>query len=155
MDPITALGLACTVLDLVDRAIQCGKMVKKLHDEGFTDDQQDLKAVADTMEAVVSGLQKAPSNAKVRKSDMDPQMANLVTKSATLCASLRNLLKKCTPEMEGSWTSAGIAALRRIVHKSEIESIEKELEACRTNLTTLFSATTQYDPTTSYHTPVL
>ena len=81
MEPLTALGLVCNVLQLVDQAIKCGKIVHKLHKDGFTDDQTDLEAVADTMEEVVTGLQKAPNNANVRKSALNPEIAKLLTKS--------------------------------------------------------------------------
>ena len=144
MDPVTAIGLACNVLDLVDRAIKCGKIVHKLYKDGFTDDQDDLETVADTMETVVARLREAPKTANVRKSAMDPQIAQLLTKSTTLCASLRDLIKKCKPEKTGSWRAAGVAALKKLVHKSEIQTLEKNLEACRSNLGVSFSAVTQY-----------
>jgi hypothetical protein len=145
MDPATAIGLACNVLDLVDRAIACGKTVHKLHKDGFTEDQADLGAVADTMEEVVTGLQKAPTNAKVRKSALDPEIAKLLTKSTLFCINLRDLLKKCQPETKGSWRSAGVAALTKLVRKSEIESVKNDLEACRASLAIVLSAATQYD----------
>lgn len=144
MEPLTALGLACNVLDLMEKAIKCGKIVHKLHKDGFTDDQDDLETVADTMETVAAGLQKAPNNANIRKSAMDPQIAKLLTRSATFCASLRDLIKQCKPETKGSWRAAGVAALKKLVRKSEIESLEKNLETCRSNLTAAFSAATQY-----------
>jgi hypothetical protein len=144
MDPLTAIGLACNVIDLVDNAIKCGKVVYKLYKDGFTDDQDDLKAVAETMEAVVTGLQKAPNKANVRKTALDPQITELLTRSSTLCTSLRDLIKKCQPKTKGSWGSAGVAALKKLVHKSEIESLEKDLETCRNSLVVVFSAATQY-----------
>ena len=85
MEPLSALSLACDVLDLVERAIKCGKIVYKLYKDGFTDDQDDLETVADTMETVVAGLQKAPIKANVRKSAMDPQIVKLLTQSTKLC----------------------------------------------------------------------
>jgi hypothetical protein len=144
MDPVTAIGLACNVLDLVDKAIKCGKIVHKLYKDGFTDDQEDLETVADTMETVVTELHKASNTAKVRKSAMDPQIVQLLTRSTTLCASLRDLIKKCKPEKSGSWKAAGVAALKKLVHKSEIETLEKSLDTCRANLGVSFSAATQY-----------
>lgn len=144
MDPLTALALACNVLQLVDQAIKCGQIVQKLHKDGFTDDQSDLEAVADTMEGVVTALQKAPNNANVRKSALDPEITKLLTRSSTLCASLRDLIKKCQPETKGSWRSAGVAALAKLVHKSEIESLKNDLETCRASLAAVFSAATQY-----------
>jgi hypothetical protein len=143
MDPLTALALACNVLDLVDRAIKCGKTVYKLYKDGFTEDQEDLESVTGTMESVVTGLQKAPNNANVRKSAMDPQIIKLLTESTKLCGELRDLVKKCKPETPGSWRAAGVAALKKLVHKSDIESLEKKLETCRINLIAVFSAAIQ------------
>jgi hypothetical protein len=145
MDPLTALGLVCNVLDLVNRAANCGKTVHKLHKDGFTDDQADLEAIADTMEEVVTGLlQKAPNNASGGKSALDQETAKLLTKSTLLCIDLRDLVKKCRPETKGSWRSAGVAALVKLVRKSEIESLKTDLETCRSSLTAVLSAATQY-----------
>jgi hypothetical protein len=176
MDPLTALGLACNVLDLVGKAIKCGTTVYKLYKDGSTEDQEDLESVAGTLESVVTGLQKAPNNANVRKSAMDPQIVKLLTESTKLCVELRDLVKKCKtatsaattstttssattssaaassttttstnsrPKTSGSWRAAGVAALKKLVHKSDIESLEKKLETCRINLIAVFSAATQ------------
>jgi hypothetical protein len=181
MDPLTALGLVCNVLDLVGKAIKCGKTVYKLYKDGFTEDQEDLESVAGTLESVVTGLQKAPNNANIRKSAMDPQIVKLLTESTKLCVELRDLVKKCKtatsmtttstttsttttsstatssaaalsttttstisrPKTSSSWRAAGVAALKKLVHKSDIESLEKKLEICRINLIAVLSAATQ------------
>jgi hypothetical protein len=143
MDPLTALGLASNVLDLVGNAIKCGKTVYKLYKDGFTEDQEDLEAISGILDSVVTGLQKAPNNANVRKSGTDPQIVKLLTESIKLCSELRDLVKKCKPDISGSWRAAGVAALRKLVHKSDIESLEKKLETCRINLIAVFSAATQ------------
>jgi hypothetical protein len=180
MDPLTAIGLACNVLDLVGKAIKCGKTVYKLYKDGFTEDEEDLESVAGTLESVVTGLQKAPNNANTRKSAMDPQIVKLLTESTKLCVELRDLVKKCKtatsttttsattstttssktpssaaassttitstismPKTSGSWRAAGVAALKKLVHKSDIESLEKKLETCRINLIAVLSAATQ------------
>ena len=145
MEPLTALSLACNVLQLVDEAFKCGKIIFKLYQDGFTDDQVDLEGIADTMEEIVTGLQKAPNNANVRKSALDPKIAELLTKSSKLCASLRDLIKKCRPETKGSWRSAGVATLKKLAHKSEIESLRNNLDTCRTELVAVLSSATQYD----------
>ena|ERR1700761_2990195 len=145
MDPISALGLTCNVLDLVDRAIKCGKVVYKIQKDGFTDDQADLETIADTMEEVVTGLKQAPANNNIRKSALDPEIVKLLFKTSVICTNLRDLIKKCQPEKKGSWRSAFGAAIVKMVKKSEIESLKTDLETCRSNLTVLFSASAQYD----------
>ena len=145
MDPLTALSFACNVLQLVDGAIRCGRVVHKLHKDGFTDDHEDLEVVANNMEAIVTGLQNVTNTSNVRKSTLDPQITSLLARSTKLCASLRSLILRCQPGTKGSWRSASAAAFRQLVHKSEIESLEKDLETCRTSLATVLSAETQYD----------
>ena len=144
MEPLAALGLACNVLQLVDTAIACGKVVHKLHQDGSTSHQNDLTAAADTMDTVVAGLQTAPGNANVQKSAVDPQVTKLLTRATELCTSLRALIKKCQPQVKDSLRSVGSAAFNMLVHKSEIESLAKELETCRSSLVAIFTAATQY-----------
>lgn len=149
MEPLSALALACNVLDLVERGIKCGKLVCALYRDGTTSDQDDLEAMVDTMDSVVVGLQTAPKNANIRKSVLDPQIDRLLARSTTLCTELRDLINKCKPETKGSWKTAGLAALRKVVHKSGVEALEKDLESCRSGLVALFSAATQYVPINS------
>lgn len=143
MEPVSALAFACNILDLIERGIKCGKIVYILYEDGITKDQDDLESMADTMDSVVAGLQKAPANTGIRKSAWDPQIDRVLTKSTAVCAKLRDLIKKCQPETKGSWKAAGVAALKKLVHKSDIEALETDLETCRTDLSTLLSAATQ------------
>jgi ribosomal 50S subunit-associated protein YjgA (DUF615 family) len=90
-------------------------------------------------------LQKAPNNANVRKSSLDPEIAKLLTKSIIISTSLRDLIKKCQPETKDSWRSAFLAAVVKLVRKSDIESLKNDLETCRASLAVVFSAATRYD----------
>jgi len=157
MEPLSALALACNVLDLVERGIKCGRLVCALYKDGATDDQEALEAMADTMGSVVVALQEAPRNANIRKSALDPQIDKLLARSTTLCIQLRDLVHKCQPPTRGSWKAAGLAALRKAVHKSEVEALEKDLESCRNGLVALFCAATQYvrfNPNSLTHLPI-
>jgi len=156
MEPLSALALACNVLDLVERGIKCGRLVSALYKDGATDDQEALEAMADTMGSVIVALQEAPRNANIRKSALDPQIDKLLARSTTLCTQLRDLVHKCQPPTRGSWKTAGLAALRKAVHKSEVEALEKDLESCRNGLVALFCAATQYvrfNPNSFTHSP--
>ncbi|KAK0740125.1 hypothetical protein B0T18DRAFT_431491 [Schizothecium vesticola] len=142
MEPISALALACNVLDLVERGIKCGRLVCALYRDGTTGDQEALETMVDTMGSVVVALEAAPKSANIRKVTLDPQIDKLLARSTTLCTKLRDLIKKCQPATKGSWKTAGLAALRKAAHKSEVEALEKDLESCRNGLIALFSAVT-------------
>jgi hypothetical protein len=143
MDPITALSLACNVLQLVDAAIKCGETVYKLYKDGFTEDQEDLESLAGTMESVVSGLQNTPNTANVRRSAIEPEIVKLLNESTKLSKELRDLVKEGKPKTPGSLKAAGVAAMKKLVHKSDVEALREKLETCRINLIAVFSAATQ------------
>ena len=144
MEPLSALALACNVLDLVERGIKCSKVVYALYKDGSTDDQDDLTTMANTMETVVADLKQAPTRANVRKSALDPQISKLLAKSTALCSELHGLIKKCQLGAKGSLGGAGVALFRKLVHKSEIEALVRDLQTSRTGLAALLSTATQY-----------
>ena len=143
MEPLSALALACNVLDLIERGIKCGKLVCALYKDGTTSDQDGLESMADTMDSVVTGLETTRQKAHVHPSAFDPRIDKLLARSTTLCTGLRDLVSACQPKTKGSWRAAGLAALRKVMHKSDIEALEKDLEVCRGGLVALFSAATQ------------
>ncbi|KAK3356858.1 hypothetical protein B0T25DRAFT_140589 [Lasiosphaeria hispida] len=147
MDPLSALAFACNVIDLVEKAIKCGQVLYVLYKDGATDDQDDIATLAGTMEAVVAGLQQAPAKAGIRKSSIDSELTRLLTKSTAICTKLRDLIKKCQPEDKGSIKAAGAALFRKLVHKSEIETLERDLQTCRTGIVSLLSTATHQNIT--------
>ena len=140
MDPVTAFMLFCSVLDLVDKSITYGKLVKKLYDVGLTDDHENLENGIKTMETVVAELGQAQTKAGHPKSGLDLQIANVISRCVTFCTSLQALLDKCKPKRAGSWRSASAAAIRLLLKESEIQTVQKGLEDCRAQLSVLFSA---------------
>lgn len=149
MEPLSALALACNVLDLVERGIQCGRLVSTLYRDGTTRDQDGVEDMVDTMNSVIVGLQTAQKHDNTCESALGHQIEELLVRSTALCTELRDRIRKCQPETKGSWRAAGLAALRKVLHKSGTEALEKELESCRSGLVTLFSAVTQYVPANS------
>ena len=144
MEPLSALAFACNVLDLVEKGIKCSQALYALYKEGATDDQNDLATLVSTIDAVVTGLQQAPASAGIRKSALDSQLAKLLVRSTEICSKLRDLTKKCQPEGKGSIKAAGVALFKKIVHKSEIETLERDLQTCRAGIASLLSTATQY-----------
>jgi len=144
MEPLSALAFACNVIDLVERGVKCGQVLYALYKDGATDDQDDIATIADTMEAVVVGLQQAPAKAGIRRSAIDSELTKLLAKCTAVCTKLRDLLKKCQPEKKDSITAAGRALFRKLVHISDMEALDRELHICRTGIVSLLSAATQY-----------
>lgn len=145
MEPVAAIAFTCNILDLIEKAIQCGKIVRKLHDIGTTDGHRELEEMTGMMETVVKDLEHAQSKVKQLKSATDSKVVDVIAKTNTLCTSLRDVLKKCKPVKEGSWRSAGLAALRTLQKSSDIRKFQKDLEGYREELSILIPITVQYD----------
>ncbi|PMD58358.1 uncharacterized protein K444DRAFT_591626 [Hyaloscypha bicolor E] len=140
VDPFTAISITNGLLALCDRAIQCGKIVKKLHDLGATDEHKELEETADKMEIVVKELNSAQIMAKHQMSKTDLEVATVIGKMKTTCVNLREVLRECKAQ-KGSLRSAISATLRTMLKSSDITKFQKELEGYRTKLETLLLAT--------------
>ncbi|RYP56965.1 hypothetical protein DL769_009789 [Monosporascus sp. CRB-8-3] len=141
MDPFTTINLACNLLDLVERAIECGKIIKAFHDGRSIEGYHGLKEAAEQIETVVNDLTLAQNKTKHQKSKTDFEIENIIGKVKTSCTSLRDALQKCQPEREGSWRHASAAALRALLKSSEIRKFQKEIEDHRNELNTLIPIT--------------
>jgi protein subunit release factor A len=140
VDPFTAISITNGLLALCDRAIQCGKIVKKLHDLGATDEHKELEETADKMEIVVKELNSAQIMAKHQMFKTDLEVATVIGKMKTTCVNLREVLRECKAQ-KGSLRSAISATLRTMLKSSDITKFQKELEGYRTKLETLLLAT--------------
>jgi hypothetical protein len=75
MDPLTALSVACNVIDLVSTAISCGLAVRDIYKsvDGRTRANAALEKEVDGMKAVVLLLREKNSKIKVFTDDEDIQ----------------------------------------------------------------------------------
>lgn len=142
MDPVSALAFTCNILDLVGKGVKCSKTILALYKDGSTGDQDDFSSMADTIGAVVTELQQAPTTANVRQSALDPEIAKMLAKSTRLCSDLQRIIKKCKPHTTGSLKETGIALFQKLVHKSDVEALVSDLDTCRMSLFALLSTAT-------------
>lgn len=142
MDPITTLSLSCNVLDLFDRAIQCGSKIKQLYDSstGHTEDQKNLQDVTNTIATIAHELQSAQF--QIAESPSDQRMQEVAKNCSFVCDAIRSVLDKCKAKKEKSITSASSAAIRALLHKSDIERLQSELEKGMIMLNSLVTART-------------
>ncbi|KAK8112911.1 hypothetical protein PG984_013437 [Apiospora sp. TS-2023a] len=116
MDPLSALSLSCNVLDLIEKAVKCALLVKKLHDGASMEIGEDAETVYDNMQ------------------ELQTSMDNILAHCEEHCLALDKVLCKCKPTKKSSWRSAGAAAIRLKISKSDIEGLERKLKEQRTAL---------------------
>lgn len=143
MESLAALGLCCNILDLIQVALKCVKAVKQLRDDASTDGHASLVSQAETIGAVVTGLDGMALKLGSGQSAVQKQLRKLIISCKTSCEGVQEIMAKCRPAQEGSWRSAGMAGIRILLHKSDIEKLSNEIEACRGQLAILLATDTQ------------
>ncbi|KAK8063639.1 hypothetical protein PG996_008291 [Apiospora saccharicola] len=84
MDPLSALSLSCNVLDLIEKAVKCAVLVKKLHHGASMEIGEDAETVYDTMQEVLSALGDK-SGRPLSKPKQQASMDNILAHCEELC----------------------------------------------------------------------
>jgi Fungal N-terminal domain of STAND proteins len=133
MDPFTALGVACNVIDLVSTAISCGLAVRDIYKsvDGRTKANAALQNEADGMNAVVKSLREKDSEIKMLTDDGDIQKT--VSRCAAEAEQLQLVLEDCRAK---SKTAGGvfIALFKSSINSGKIDDLQKRLVACKDDL---------------------
>lgn len=142
MDPVSALALACNVLDMVDRAVTYGKTIKEIYESanGLSSKNDDLESVIQSMAVVTEDLENVQGD--IASSRPDAKMQEIVEGCATICVATQDILTKCKPKREKSVRSAAAASIRALLNKSDLDKFQAKLEKASKSLSTLISAKT-------------
>ncbi|KFA48242.1 hypothetical protein S40293_07367 [Stachybotrys chartarum IBT 40293] len=145
MEPISALALACNILDLIDRAFKYAAIIKQIRDsetglrekhEKLMSDTEGLSAIADELRHVQHEVSQAPVDARMREVAMQCN---------SICAAIQTIVEKCRRKRERSLLSAAGASIRIMLHKSDIEELQAQLESGQKMLMSLVSIKTLAD----------
>ena len=142
MDPISALSLACNVIDLVGTAINCGLTVKQIYDsvDGRLKAHKVVQGETDRMKIVVNRLRENQSRIKVFTNDDEIQ--KITSRCVKLSEDLQTVLDKCRAKHKTIW-SAGKATVMSVLKSGEIDDLQKDLETCRKDLNSLIAIATR------------
>ncbi|KAK7911836.1 hypothetical protein PG985_014317 [Apiospora marii] len=133
MDPLSALSLSCNILDLIEKAVKCSLLVKKLHDGTPMGIGEDAETIYDTMQEVITAL--GDKNGRpLLKPRLQTSMDNILAHCEELSRALEKVLCKCKPGRKSSWRAAGAAIIRIMISKSDIEGLVGKLKEQRTAL---------------------
>lgn len=144
MEPISALALACNIIDLIERGYKCAATIKEVHDSetGLLERHEMLVDEINTLSDIAGALDKTQQG--ISKSPVDARMREIAKKCLSICAAIQALVKQCKPEREGSFRSAAQASVRILLRKSDIEALQSELGSAQKMMDSLVMAKTLY-----------
>lgn len=85
LDPVTSLGLASNIIQLVDFGAKCIKNAREIAENGCTEEQSRLRVIISDLVSVANDIEKQKSNA---------QLTNLAAETQHVAQELSQLLEK-------------------------------------------------------------
>lgn len=127
MDPITALGLACNILQLVEQGIEAAKVCKQLYRQGSLDENKKIEEYATLLSAENRDLEatfgKQALTTPTRATGLQ-KVANDAYKTAAELNKILNQLKVSKNQMGAAFRTS----LKTLVKKGTIDRVRTELE---------------------------
>jgi hypothetical protein len=144
MDPISALGLACNILDLVGTAINCGLAVAQVYSsvDGLQRAHKTVDNEAKSLEQVVFHLQD--SYARLPGVTVDDKILTISKRIVGQSLKLQQILHDCRSKKKGHLLSAVIATSRSAINNGKIIQHQKDLESSRKELNMWILVETRY-----------
>ncbi|KIW27858.1 uncharacterized protein PV07_07559 [Cladophialophora immunda] len=131
MEPISALSLACNVLQLVEQAIEAAKVCKELYERGSLDENNEIERYAEGLTAlnndVEAVLKQHPATTPSRASKLQA-IANDASKTAVELKKVLNQLKLSKKQGIRAKGGAFLMTLRSIWKKGTIDKLRVKLE---------------------------
>ena len=139
MDPISALALACNVIQLVEFSIESAKVCKELYDNGSTDENFRIEKHTADITAANKDLQEALSNSKPTGK---PSRIEKVAQDASVTANelkiVLNQLKLSKAQGVRKLGGAFKNSLKTLITSGTIKKLQQRLElqdaALRSNI---------------------
>jgi hypothetical protein len=127
MDPVTALGLACNILQLVEQAIEATKVCKELYEQGSLDESNKVEEYAEGISAANKELEAT----FVKQAITISVRATRVQKIANEASATAAELKKVLNQLKVSKNQIGAAFktfLKTVIKKGTIDRLREKLE---------------------------
>ena len=133
MDPLTAIGLASSIVQFVDFSTKLIHGAREIYDSvsGETEENRSLEAVVSEMERLSSKL-LSPNNPQ--QTEDERALCRLAAECNILSDQILGLLEKIKPKDAKSKRQSAWAAVKNKLHEREKLELEKRLENCRSQL---------------------
>ena len=137
MDPITGIGLAASVIQLVTFGISAAKTYREVYEQGVLGDHSQMGYVANHLASLTVSIQQSLQNSNARSlvlSKEEKELVDLSQRCQNCALQLQHEFQKLETEKRTSIVVAASKAARALWKKNSIEQIQKQLEAYRSTL---------------------
>lgn len=139
MDPVTGIGLAAAVVQLVQFSINAATTCQEIYQQGSTSDQIDADITAGHLERLTTSLQQSLRNTGTQSAGLSKEEKDLIDlgRKCEDCANkLQRELRKLQARPQASALEVARKAARSIWKKGSIVKIQEQLEGYRRILET-------------------
>ena len=140
MDPITGIGLAASVIQLVTFGISAAQTCKQIYEQGVLDDNSQVEYVANHLGSLTVSIQQSlqkPTSRSLGLSKEEKELIDLSQKCQNCSVKLQHELQKLqVPKSRASIVLAASKTARALWKKNSIEKTQRELESYRSTLET-------------------
>lgn len=139
MDPITGLGLAASVIQLVTFSIDTVKTCQEVYQRGSVSEYSNLNHTTSHLASLTNSLQQHLQGSGTRSQALtgeEEDLVNLARKCEDCAKTLQKELCKLQTQPRASVLDAARKAARAIWKKSSITKIQGQLETYRLTLET-------------------
>lgn len=136
MDPITGIGLAASVIQLITFGINAAKTCREIYEHGVSDDHSQVDYVASHLASLTVSIEQSLQNPTTQSLRLSKEERELVDLSRQ-CQNCADQLKRELYKLQTPRTSIVLAAskaARALWKKNRIEQIQKQLENYRSML---------------------
>ena len=134
MDPITGIGLAASVVQLVHFGLSAAKTCQQIYQQGSTSELIDLDYTTSHLVNLTGSLQQSLDSASMQSpalSKEERDLIDLARKCESRAHQLQHKLCKLQARPQGSTLEAARKAAHSIWKKNSILKIQEELDAYR------------------------
>ena len=137
MDPITGIGLAASVIQLVTFGISAAKTCREIYEQGVSGDHSQVDYVASHLASLTVSIQQSlqnPTTQALRLSKEERELVDLSWQCQNCAQQLQHEIQKLQTKPRTSIVPAASKAARALWKKNSIEKIQKQLENYRSTL---------------------
>ena len=141
MDPVTGIGLAASVIQLIQFGISTAKTCHELYEKGSTSEHEDLKFNADHLESLANTLQQSLQQASPAQSSLslrgpEQDLTDLAKKCEDCAIDLQHELRKYQSSPQQSRFRAAGKSFRHLIKGDKIGKLQERLEQYQKTLET-------------------
>ena len=137
MDPITGIGLAASVIQLVTFGISAAQTCKTIYEQGVLDDNSQVEYVANHLASLTASTQQSLRNSNTQSLVLfkeERELVDLSRRCEIIALKLQQELRGLETRPHTSIVQAASKAARALWKKNSIEKIRRELESYRSTL---------------------